>query len=69
MKINDSGHTFCRLTRLIAGVILGLMLWLGSGIFWLFLVGLGIGVAATPLLKLAADPSRSRKRRDSSFRD
>ncbi|MDK8669974.1 hypothetical protein [Corynebacterium sp. MSK195] len=54
---------------LIAGAILGLMLWLGSGMFWLFLAGLAIGIAAAPLLKLAADPSRSRKRRDSSFRD
>ena len=29
---------------LIAGTILGLMLWLGSGMFWLFLVGLAIGM-------------------------
>ena len=56
-------------SALFAGAILGLMLWLGSGMFWLFLVGLAIGIAAAPLLKLAADPSRSRKRRDSSFRD
>ncbi|WP_288794890.1 hypothetical protein [uncultured Corynebacterium sp.] len=45
------------------------MLWLGSGVFWLFLAGLGIGLAASPLVNLAADPSRSRRRRDSSFRD
>ncbi|WP_408933178.1 hypothetical protein [Corynebacterium marquesiae] len=57
------------LSGLIAGALLGLMLWLGSGVFWLFLVGLGIGLAASPLVKLAADPSRSRRRRDSSFRD
>ena len=54
---------------LIAGAILGLLLWLGSGVFWLFLAGLAVGIAAAPLLKLATDPSRSRKRRDSSFRD
>ncbi|WKE60350.1 hypothetical protein [Corynebacterium tuberculostearicum] len=54
---------------LIAGAIFGLILWLGSGIFWLFLVGIIIGLVSTPLLKLAADPARSRKRRDSSFRD
>ena len=53
----------------IAGLILGLILWLGSGIFWLFLIGVLIGLGAAPLLKLGADPSRSRKRRDSSFRD
>ena len=56
-------------SALIAGAILGLMLWLGSGMFWLFVGGLAIGIAAAPLLKLASDPSRSRKRRDSSFRD
>jgi len=54
---------------LIAGAILGLILWLGSGIFWLFLIGVLIGLGTAPLLKPVADPSRSRKRRDSSFRD
>ncbi len=52
-----------------SSLVPGLMLWLGSGMFWLFVAGLAIGIAAAPLLKLAADPSRSRKRRDSSFRD
>ena len=36
---------------LIAGAILGLMLWLGSGMFWLFLAGLAIGIAAAPASK------------------
>ncbi|MDK8455946.1 hypothetical protein QP958_11165 [Corynebacterium marquesiae] len=49
------------LPGLIAGIVLGLALWLGSGSLWLLLGGVVLGLMGASLLKLAADPSRSRK--------
>lgn len=57
------------LPGLIAGTVLGLALWLGSGSLWLLLGGVVLGLICAPLLKLAAAPSRSRKYRDDNFRD
>ncbi|MDK8496024.1 hypothetical protein, partial [Corynebacterium marquesiae] len=57
------------LPGLIAGIVLGLALWLGSGSLWLLLGGVVLGLMGASLLKLAADPSRSRKNRDDNFRD
>lgn len=57
------------LPGLIAGIVLGLALWLGSGSLWLLLGGVVLGLMGASLLKLAADPSRSRKNRDANFRD
>lgn len=57
------------LPGLIAGIVLGLALWLGSGSLWLLLGGVVLGLLCAQLLKLAADPSRSRKYRDDNFRD
>lgn len=57
------------LPGLIAGIVLGLALWLGSGSLWLLLGGVVLGLMGASLLKLAADSSRSRKNRDDNFRD
>ncbi|QRP59895.1 hypothetical protein [Corynebacterium minutissimum] len=54
---------------LIAGAILGLVLWLASGMLWLLPVGLAAGLAGYPLLGMTRDESQARKRRDDTFRD
>ena len=54
---------------LIAGGILGVVLWLASGMFWLLPVGLAIGFAGFPLLGITRDEAQARKRRDDTFRD
>ncbi|MFH6888985.1 MULTISPECIES: hypothetical protein [Corynebacterium] len=54
---------------LIAGAILGLVLWLASGMLWLLPVGLAAGLAGYPLLGITRDESQARKRRDDTFRD
>ncbi len=54
---------------LIAGAILGLVLWLASGMLWLLPVGLAAGLAGYPLLGMTRDESQVRKRRDDTFRD
>ena len=54
---------------LIAGAILGLVLWLASGMLWMFPVGLAAGLAGYPLLGITRDESQARKRRDDTFRD
>jgi len=53
---------------LIAGAILGLVLWLASGMLWLLPVGLAAGLAGYPLLGMMRDESQARKRRDDTFR-
>lgn len=54
---------------LIAGAILGVVLWLASGMLWLLPVGLAAGLAGYPLLGMTRDESLARKRRDDTFRD
>ncbi|MDK6814435.1 MULTISPECIES: hypothetical protein [unclassified Corynebacterium] len=54
---------------LIAGAILGVVLWLASGMLWLLPVGLAAGLAGYPLLGITRDESQARKRRDDTFRD
>lgn len=54
---------------LIAGAILGVVLWLASGMLWLLPVGLAAGLAGYPLLGMTRDESQARKRRDDTFRD
>lgn len=54
---------------LIAGAILGLVLWLASGMLWLLPVGLAAGLAGYPLHGITRDESQARKRRDDTFRD
>ena len=54
---------------LIAGAILGLVLWLASGMLWMLPVGLAAGLAGYPLLGITRDASQARKRRDDTFRD
>ncbi|QRP97610.1 hypothetical protein I6J72_10690 [Corynebacterium sp. FDAARGOS 1242] len=54
---------------LIAGAILGLVLWLASGMLWLLPVGLVAGLMGYPLLGITRDESQARKRRDDTFRD
>lgn len=54
---------------LIAGAILGVVLWLASGMLWLLPVGLAAGLAGYPLLGITRDDSQARKRRDDTFRD
>lgn len=54
---------------LIAGAILGLVLWLASGMLWMLPVGLAAGLAGYPLLGITRDESQARKRRDDTFRD
>lgn len=54
---------------LIAGVILGVVLWLASGMLWMLPVGLAAGLAGYPLLGITRDESQARKRRDDTFRD
>ena len=54
---------------LIAGAILGVVLWLASGMLWLLPVGLAAGLAGDPLLGMTRDESLARKRRDDTFRD
>ena len=54
---------------LIAGAILGLVLWLASGMLWMLPVGLAAGLAGYPLLGITRDVSQARKRRDDTFRD
>ncbi len=49
------------LPGLIAGIVLGLALWLGSGSLWLLLGGVVLGLMGASLLKLAADPGLSDK--------
>lgn len=53
---------------LIAGAILGVVLWLASGMLWMP-VGLAAGFAGYPLLGITRDESQARKRRDDTFRD
>ena len=50
---------------LIAGAILGVVLWLASGMLWL----LPVGLVGYPLLGITRDESQARKRRDDTFRD
>ena len=54
---------------LIAGAILGVVLWLASGMLWMLPVGLAAGIAGYPLLGITRDESQARKRRDDTFRD
>ena len=54
---------------LIAGAILGVVLWLAFGMLWLLPVGLAAGLAGYPLLGITRDESQARKRRDDTFRD
>ena len=54
---------------LIAGAILGLVLWVASGMLWMLPVGLAAGLAGYPLLGITRDESQARKRRDDTFRD
>ena len=54
---------------LIAGAILGVVLWLASGMLWMLPVGLAAGLAGYPLLGATRDESQARKRRDDTFRD
>ncbi|MDO5033080.1 hypothetical protein [Corynebacterium sp.] len=54
---------------LIAGGILGVVLWLASGMLWLLPVGIVVGLAGYPLLAMTPDTARSRKKRDDTFRD
>ncbi|MFW9033778.1 hypothetical protein [Corynebacterium striatum] len=54
---------------LIAGAILGAVLWLASGMLWLLPVGIALGLLGLPILALSRDESQSRKRRDDTFRD
>lgn len=54
---------------LIAGAILGVVLWLASGMLWMLPVGLAAGLAGYPLLGVTRDESQARKRRDDTFRD
>lgn len=54
---------------LIAGAILGMVLWLASGMLWMLPVGLAAGLAGYPLLGITRDESQARKRRDDTFRD
>ena len=54
---------------LIAGAILGVVLWLASGMLWMLPVGLAAGIAGYPLLGVTRDESQARKRRDDTFRD
>ncbi|HIX78532.1 MULTISPECIES: hypothetical protein [Corynebacterium] len=54
---------------LIAGAILGVVLWLASGMLWMLPVGLAAGLAGYPLLGITRDESQARKRRDDTFRD
>ncbi|TVU56034.1 hypothetical protein FQK23_10720 [Corynebacterium aurimucosum] len=54
---------------LIAGAILGLVLWLASGMLWMLPVGLAAGLAGYPLLGITRNESQARKRRDDTFRD
>ncbi|MEO5304947.1 MULTISPECIES: hypothetical protein [Corynebacterium] len=54
---------------LIAGAILGVVLWLASGMLWMLPVGLAAGFAGYPLLGITRDESQARKRRDDTFRD
>ena len=54
---------------LIAGVVLGVVLWLASGMLWMLPVGLAAGLAGYPLLGITRDESQARKHRDDTFRD
>ena len=54
---------------LIAVAILGVILWLASGMLWMLPVGLAAGLAGYPLLGITRDESQARKRRDDTFRD
>ena len=54
---------------LIAGAILGVVLWLASGMLWMLPVGLAAGFAGYPLLGIKRDEYQTRKRRDDTFRD
>ena len=54
---------------LIAGAILGVILWLASGMLWMLPVGLAAGLAGYPLLGITRDESQARTRRDDTFRD
>ena len=54
---------------LIAGAILGVVLWLASGMLWMLPVGLAAGLAGYPLLGVTRDESQARKRRDDTFRE
>ncbi len=52
---------------LIAGAILGVVLWLASGMLWMLPVGLAAGLAGYPLLGITRDASQTHKRRDDTF--
>ncbi|MFW9158721.1 hypothetical protein [Corynebacterium striatum] len=54
---------------LIAGAILGAVLWLASGMLWLLPVGIALGLLGLPILALSRDESKSRRQRDDTFRD
>ena len=54
---------------LIAGAILGAVVWLASGMLWLLPVGIALGLLGLPILALSRDESKSRKQRDDTFRD
>ena len=54
---------------LIAGAILGVVLWLASGMLWLLPAFFAVGLAGYPLLGITRDESQARKRRDDTFRD
>lgn len=54
---------------LIAGAILGAVLWLASGMLWLLPVGIALGLLGLPILALSRDEPKSRKQRDDTFRD
>ena len=53
----------------MAGLILGLAMWLISGMLWLLPVGIVCGLITLPVLRESNDPARPRKRRDQNFRD
>lgn len=54
---------------LVAGAILGVVLWVASGMLVLFPIGLALGLLGLPILAVSRGESKSRKRRDDTFRD
>lgn len=57
------------LPGLIAGAILGLVMWIASGTFWWLPAGIVLGVAVVPLAFREEPKYQSRKTRDENFRD
>ncbi|APT91593.1 hypothetical protein CPHO_00070 [Corynebacterium phocae] len=53
----------------IAGGLLGLVLWLASGTFWFLPIAVALGVAVVPLALREEPRFHSRKKRDENFRD